>query len=170
MKAIHVFLWRDGHENCLFVNSLGQRKLAEDTVDFLPLVQLLNECNELPLRCLLRQCVFLAEKAAFLAVFSFAVYIYTAGGVVAHNNHRQARSSGQGFRCFFDFLLALLRQCLSIQNRCHSSVLLSSVFHTFFSVDIKCFRTWVGPHFTEQQDNSNHTAQEGHHLRGSYSG
>lgn len=98
------------------------------------LVQLLNECNELPCVVSSGSAYSSLKKPHSSQSFRLAVYIYTAGRVVAHNNHRQARSSGQGFRCFFDFLLALLRQCLSIQNRCHSSVLLSSVFHTFFSV------------------------------------
>ncbi len=148
-------------------NSLGHRKLSEETVDFLPLVQLPNECNELPLSVVSSGSAYSSLKKPHSSQsFRFAVSINTWRGLLP-----TITPPGQvllpGFpHALLNSLLALLRQCLS-PSRIVLPFVSSPhpVCSILFSVDIKCFRLVVGPHFTEHRPQATTTAQEGHHLR-----
>ena len=114
MEPVHILLRGNGHEDRLLVNAIGKGKLAENAVDVLPTVKLLDEGDQLLLGSLLGQGILLAEEAALLTVFAFAVDVHPAGGIVAHNDHGEARLSGQTFCLLFNLLLDLRSQGLSI--------------------------------------------------------
>ena len=106
MEAIYVLLRRNGHQDSLFINAFGQRKLTKDAVNILPSIQCFNECNEFLLRRLFRHGVLFAQETAIFAVLPFAVDINAAGGIVSNDNDRQTRLPLEAFCLFLYCFLA----------------------------------------------------------------
>jgi len=110
MEAVNIFLGRDGVEEGLGVNLLGQRKLDEDAVDVVAGVELGDEGEHLGGGDGVGRGDEVAEDAQFLAGFDFAADVNLRGGHVADEDGGEAGTDAAGgelLYVFRDFLLDL---------------------------------------------------------------
>ena len=116
MEAVHILFRGNGHEHRLFIDAVGQGELAEDAVDLLPAVELVDEVDQRLLGGGGGQGVLLAVEAALLAVLPLAGDVHPGGRVVPHQHHRQPRLPGQLGRLLPHAVLYLGRQGLAVND------------------------------------------------------
>ena len=91
MDAIHILVRPDGQLDSPVVQMLRQRELDENAVDALPLVEKVDDIQQLLLRHILGQAVGLVVDAALQAVLPFARLVHLSGGVLPHQHHSHPR-------------------------------------------------------------------------------
>ena len=89
MERVHVLFGVDRVDDRLLGDVVRHRQLAQDARDLRAPVQLVDQAEQLVLRGLGRQGVFLAVKSALGARFLLVAHIDLAGGVVAHDDDRE---------------------------------------------------------------------------------
>ena len=89
-EAVHVLLGRDGVDDSLLVNLGGQRQLHQNAVHSGVIRQLLHLGQQGVLRGVGGQVDAAALDAALRTVADLAADVDLAGGVLAHQNDRQA--------------------------------------------------------------------------------
>ena len=131
-KAVHILLRRDGVNNGLLVDLGRQRQLHQNTVDGDILRQLFHLGQQRLLRGVGGQVDAAALNAALRAVVDLAADIDLTGGVLAHQNDRQAGVDAPAFQLpdlFCGLGLRGCGQCLAVNDGCaHDTFPLSNIF------------------------------------------
>ena len=89
MECVHVLNRVNQINNRFIIKVLWQRKLAENAVNFIILIQFTNKRVELVLRCIGRKRIFFTVKAAFLAGLFLISYINLGVSVFDNNNNSE---------------------------------------------------------------------------------
>ena len=111
MKRVNILNWVNTVNNLFIVEMLGERKLAQNAVDFRVIIKFFDQRIKLLLGCCGRQSIFHAVKAAFLTGTLFIADINLRCGIVADNNNRKTGSNALSFKLLAS-LLNLLLNCL----------------------------------------------------------
>ncbi|MPN34500.1 hypothetical protein SDC9_181994 [bioreactor metagenome] len=125
MEAIHVLGGRDGLDDLVVVNVLGQRQLHQDAVDARVVVQRFHAGQQFGLGH--RRFVLFQHgmKARFLAGLYLVAHVDLRRLVVTHQNHRQTRRDSLGFErsgACSDFGAELSGEGLAIDDLgCHGA-------------------------------------------------
>ena len=99
VEGVHVLLGVDGGNHRAVVQSLGEGQLAQDAVDVLALVEFLYHRQQFLLGGGGRQIDLLTVEAHLFAGFLLIAHVGLAGGIVAHQNHRQTGGDTRFFQC-----------------------------------------------------------------------
>jgi len=96
MEAVNVFVGVDCFEESFGVDVAGQRKLDEDAVDIVAVVEVVDQVQHLVGRDALGRCEQLAEDTEFATGFDLAADVDLRSGDFADEDYSKARLDAGG--------------------------------------------------------------------------
>ena len=126
MESVYILLWIDRADHLVFIDMCRQRKLDKNTIYILSAIQFTDQRKELFFCSFLRQLIRKGSDPDIFTALLFISYIHGRSRIVANLNHSQGNFRSLRFqlrRFFFQFILNGKRNCLSVDNLCHTVLL-----------------------------------------------